>query len=294
MGANVHFLNRVVWFLKQILNPYFCNMKTFEDRLSSENSFFLLAGPCAIEGEEMALRIAEHMVKITDQLGIPYIFKGSFKKANRSRIDSFTGIGDEKALKILQKVGYEFGVPTVTDIHEVSDAAKAAAYVDVLQIPAFLVRQTDLVVAAAETGKYVNLKKGQFMSPESMQHAVRKVTDSSNDNVWITDRGTMFGYQDMVVDFRGIPVMKSFAPTILDVTHSLQQPNQASGVTGGRPEMIETMARAGVAAGVDGLFMETHFDTAQAKSDGANMLPLELMEGLLTRLHRLHQTVSSL
>ena len=294
MGANVHFLNRVDWFLKQILNPYFCNMKTFEDRLSSENSFFLLAGPCAIEGEEMALRIAEHMVKITDQLGIPYIFKGSFKKANRSRIDSFTGIGDEKALKILQKVGREFGVPTVTDIHEVSDAAKAAAYVDVLQIPAFLVRQTDLVVAAAETGKYVNLKKGQFMSPESMQHAVRKVTDSSNDNVWITDRGTMFGYQDMVVDFRGIPVMKSFAPTILDVTHSIQQPNQASGVTGGRPEIIETMARAGVAAGVDGLFMETHFDTAQAKSDGANMLPLELMEGLLTRLHWIHQTVSSL
>ena len=294
MGANVHFLNRVDWFLKQILNPYFCNMKTFEDRLSSENSFFLLAGPCAIEGEEMALRIAEHMVKITDQLGIPYIFNGSFKKANRSRIDSFTGIGDEKALKILQKVGHEFAVPTVTDIHEVSDAAKAAAYVDVLQIPAFLVRQTDLVVAAAETGKYVNLKKGQFMSPESMQHAVRKVTDSSNDNVWITDRGTMFGYQDMVVDFRGIPVMKSFAPTILDVTHSLQQPNQASGVTGGRPEMIETMARAGVAAGVDGLFMETHFDTAQAKSDGENMLPLDLMEGLLTRLHRLHQTVSSL
>ncbi|MEC8090101.1 MAG: 3-deoxy-8-phosphooctulonate synthase [Bacteroidota bacterium] len=269
-------------------------MKTFEDRLSSEGSFFLLAGPCAIEGEEMAMHIAEHMVKITDQLGIPYIFKGSFKKANRSRIDSFTGIGDEKSLKILQKVGREFGVPTVTDIHEVIDAAKAAAYVDVLQIPAFLVRQTDLVVAAAETGKYVNLKKGQFISPESMQHAVRKVRDSSNDNVWITDRGTMFGYQDMVVDFRGIPVMKSFAPTILDVTHSLQQPNQASGVTGGRPEMIETMARAGVAAGVDGLFMETHFDTAQAKSDGANMLPLDLMEGLLTRLHRLHQTVSSL
>ena len=294
MGANVHFLNRVDWFSKQILNTYFCNMKTFEDRLSSENSFFLLAGPCAIEGEEMALRIAEHMVKITDQLGIAYIFKGSFKKANRSRIDSFTGIGDEKALKILQKVGHEFGVPTVTDIHEVSDAAKAAAYVDVLQIPAFLVRQTDLVVAAAKTGKYVNLKKGQFMSPESMQHAVRKVTDLSNNNVWITDRGTMFGYQDMVVDFRGIPVMKSFAPTILDVTHSLQKPNQASGVTGGRPEMIETMARAGVAAGVDGLFMETHFDTAQAKSDSANMLPLKLMEGLLTRLHRLHQTVSSL
>ena len=269
-------------------------MKTFEVRLSSLNSFFLLAGPCAIEGEEMAMRIADHLVKITDQLGIPFVFKGSFKKANRSRIDSFTGIGDEKALKILQKIGREFSIPTVTDIHEIDDAKKAAEYVDVLQIPAFLVRQTDLVVAAAKSGKYVNLKKGQFMSPESMQHAVRKVTDSSNDKVWITDRGTMFGYQDMVVDFRGIPVMKAFAPTILDVTHSLQQPNQASGVTGGRPEMIETMARAGIAAGVDGLFMETHFDTAQAKSDGANMLPLNHMEGLLTRLHRLHQTVSSL
>lgn len=242
----------------------------------------------------MALRIAEQLVKITDQLGIPFVFKGSFKKANRSRIDSFTGIGDEKALKILQKIGREFSVSTVTDIHEMDDAKKAAAYVDVLQIPAFLVRQTDLVVAAANTGKYVNLKKGQFMSPESMQHAVRKVTNASNANVWITERGTMFGYQDMIVDFRGIPVMKSFAPTILDVTHSLQQPNQASGITGGRPEMIETMARAGIAAGVDGLFMETHIDPSSAKSDGANMLPLELMEGLLTRLHKLHQTVGLL
>ena len=269
-------------------------MKSFQDRLSTSNSFFLLAGPCAIEGEEMAMRIAEHMVKITEQLGIPFVFKGSFKKANRSRLDSFIGIGDEKALKILQKVGAEFGVPTVTDIHEADDAVKAAEFVDVLQIPAFLVRQTDLIVAAAKTGKYINLKKGQFMSPESMQHAVVKVTDSSNENVWITDRGTMFGYQDLVVDFRGIPVMKAFAPTILDVTHSLQQPNQASGVTGGRPEMIETMARAGIAAGVDGLFMETHFDTNQAKSDGENMLPLEHMEGILTRLYRLHQTAASL
>ena len=242
----------------------------------------------------MAMRIAEHMVKITEQLGIPFVFKGSFKKANRSRLDSFTGIGDEKALKILQKVGAEFGVTTVTDIHEADDAVKAAEYVDVLQIPAFLVRQTDLIVAAAKTGKYINLKKGQFMSPESMQHAVRKVTGSSNDKVWITDRGTMFGYQDMVVDFRGIPVMKAFAPTILDVTHSLQQPNQASGVSGGRPEMIETMARAGVAAGVDGLFMETHFDTNHAKSDGTNMLPLERMEGLLTRLHKLYQATTAL
>lgn len=242
----------------------------------------------------MALRIADHMVKLTDKLGIPYVFKASFKKANRSRIDSFTGIGNEKALQILQKVGQTFDVPTVTDIHEVEDAALAANYVDVLQIPAFLVRQTDLVVAAAKTGKYINLKKGQFMSPESMVHAVKKVTDSSNDNVWITDRGTMFGYQDMVVDFRGIPVMKQYAPTILDVTHSLQQPNQSSGVTGGRPELIETIARAGVATGVDGLFMETHFDPKNAKSDGANMLPLELAEGILTRLARLHQTVSSL
>ena len=269
-------------------------MKSFEHRLSTSNSFFLLAGPCAIEGEEMAMRIAEHMVKITEQIGIPFVFKGSFKKANRSRLDSFIGIGDEKALKILQKVGVEFGVPTVTDIHEADDAAKAAEFVDVIQIPAFLVRQTDLIVAAAKTGKYINLKKGQFMSPESMRHAVAKVTDSSNNKVWITDRGTMFGYQDLVVDFRGIPVMKTFAPTILDVTHSLQQPNQASGVTGGRPEIIETMARAGIAAGVDGLFMETHFDMKQAKSDSENMLPLEHMEGILTRLHRLHQTAASL
>ena len=269
-------------------------MKSFQDRLSTSNSFFLISGPCAIEGEVMAMRIAEHLVKITEQLGIPFVFKGSFKKANRSCLDSFTGIGDEKALKILQKVGAEFGVPTVTDIHEADDAVKAAEFVDVLQIPAFLVRQTDLIVAAAKTGKYINLKKGQFMSPESMQHAVVKVTDSSNENVWITDRGTMFGYQDLVVDFRGIPVMKAFAPTILDVTHSLQQPNQSSGVTGGRPEMIETMARAGIAAGVDGLFMETHFDTKHAKSDSGNMLPLELMECLLTQLHKLYQATTAL
>ena len=242
----------------------------------------------------MALRIAEQLVKVTDKLHIPVVFKGSFKKANRSRVDSFTGIGGDKALKILQKVGKTFDVPTVTDIHEVSDAEKAAQFVDVLQIPAFLVRQTDLVVAAAKTGKYINLKKGQFMSPESMEHAVRKVTDSGNDNVWLTDRGTMFGYQDMVVDFRGIPVMKSMAPTILDVTHSLQQPNQSSGVTGGRPELIETIARAGIAAGVDGLFMETHHDPSVAKSDGANMLPLHLLEGLLERLAILRKTVNEI
>lgn len=261
---------------------------------TNSNNFFLLAGPCAIEGEEMALRIAEKVIKITDALEIPYVFKGSFKKANRSRIDSFTGIGDENALKILRKVSETFDVPTVTDIHEVSDAAKAAEYVDVLQIPAFLVRQTDLVVAAAETGKVVNLKKGQFMSPESMKHAVQKVYDAGNQKAWITDRGTMFGYQDMIVDFRGIPTMRQFAPTILDVTHSLQQPNQSSGVTGGRPDMIETIARAGIVNNVDGLFIETHFDPANAKSDGANMLHLDHLERLLTNLVKIRKTITSL
>lgn len=269
-------------------------MDQFVKRQSESNQFFLLAGPCAIEGEDMAMRIAEQLVEVTDKLHIPLVFKGSFKKANRSRLDSFTGIGDEKALKILRKVGEAFNVPTVTDIHDVADATMAAEYVDVLQIPAFLVRQTDLVVAAAKTGKYVNLKKGQFMSPESMQHAVTKITESGNTNAWITDRGTMFGYQDMVVDFRGIPVMKSFAPTILDVTHSLQQPNQVSGVTGGRPELIETMAKAGIAAGVNGLFMETHHDPSSAKSDGANMLSLHLLEGLLTRLAILRKTINEI
>ncbi|WP_339663400.1 3-deoxy-8-phosphooctulonate synthase [Croceibacter atlanticus] len=260
---------------------------------TDSNNFFLLAGPCAIESEDMALRIAERVVEITNTLKIPYVFKGSFKKANRSRIDSFTGIGDEKALMILKKVSDTFDVPTVTDIHENSDAALAAEYVDILQIPAFLVRQTDLVVAAAKTGKVVNLKKGQFMSPESMQHAVKKVTDSGNNQVMVTDRGTMFGYQDMVVDFRGIPTMKQYAPTVLDVTHSLQQPNQTSGVTGGRPDMINTIARAGIAAGVDGLFIETHFDPANAKSDGANMLDLQYLESLLTNLTKLRQVVNT-
>ncbi|MGJ8659443.1 3-deoxy-8-phosphooctulonate synthase [Cellulophaga fucicola] len=261
---------------------------------TKSDNFFLLSGPCAIEGEEMALRIAEKIMTITDKLEIPYVFKGSFKKANRSRVDSFTGIGDEKALKILRKVSETFNVPTVTDIHEVSDASMAAEYVDILQIPAFLVRQTDLVVAAANTGKVVNLKKGQFMSPESMKHAVTKVTDSNNQQVMVTDRGTMFGYQDMIVDFRGIPTMKEFAPVVLDVTHSLQQPNQSSGVTGGRPDMIETIARAGIVTGADGIFMETHFDPANAKSDGANMLHLDHLEKLLTNLVAIRKTVNSL
>ena len=258
------------------------------------NNFFLLAGPCAIEGEDMAMRIAEKVLEITNTLEIPYIFKGSFKKANRSRIDSFTGIGDEKALKILRKVSETFKIPTVTDIHGVSDAEMAAAYVDVLQIPAFLVRQTDLVVAAAKTGKVVNLKKGQFMSPEAMGHAVQKVKDTGSDKAWITDRGTMFGYQDMVVDFRGIPTMKQYAPVILDVTHSLQQPNQSTGVTGGRPEMISTIARAGIVTGADGLFIETHFDPANAKSDGANMLDIANLEKLLTDLVAIRKTVNTL
>ena len=258
----------------------------------NSDQFFLLAGPCAIESEAMAFEIAEKVLTITDKLNIPFVFKGSFKKANRSRIDSFTGIGDEVALEILQKIGQKFNIPTVTDIHEASDAAKAAAYVDVLQIPAFLVRQTDLVVAAAKTGKVVNLKKGQFMSPESMQFAVQKVKDSGNDAAWITDRGTQFGYTDLIVDFRGVPAMRSIAPTVLDVTHSLQQPNQASGVTGGRPELIETIARAGIVNHMDGLFIETHPNPAKAKSDGANMLSLDLLEGMLERLTEIRKTIN--
>jgi 2-dehydro-3-deoxyphosphooctonate aldolase (KDO 8-P synthase) len=258
----------------------------------NSNNFILIAGPCAIEGEEMAFKIAEKILNISNKYKVPFIFKGSFKKANRSRIDSFTGIGDVKALEILRKVSSALDVPTITDIHEVKDAELAAKYVDVLQIPAFLVRQTDLVVAAAKTGKIVNLKKGQFMSPESMKHAVQKVKDSNNKNVLITDRGTMFGYQDMIVDFRGIPTMKSIAPTILDVTHSLQKPNQTSGVTGGVPEMIETIARAGVVNNIDGLFIETHFDPKNAKSDGANMLDLNLLENLISNLVEIRKTIN--
>ena len=259
---------------------------------TESGNFFVLAGPCAIEGEEMAMRIAEKLVLITDKLEIPFVFKGSFKKANRSRIDSFSGIGDEKALKILRKVSDTFHIPTVTDIHTNEDADKAAQYVDILQIPAFLVRQTDLLVAAAKTGKVVNLKKGQFMSPESMKHAVQKVLDCNNDTIMVTDRGSMFGYQDMIVDFRGIPTMQQYATTVLDVTHSLQQPNQTVGVTGGRPDMIETIAKAGIAVGVDGIFIETHFDPANAKSDGANMLHLDYFENVMSRLVAIRKTIN--
>ena len=266
-------------------------MITINDLNKSEN-FFLMAGPCVIEGEDMALRIAEKIVGITERLHIPYVFKGSYRKANRSRLDSFTGIGDEKALKILRKVSETFDIPTVTDIHETTEAAMAAEYVDVLQIPAFLCRQTDLLVAAAETGKIVNIKKGQFLSPGAMQFAVQKGVAAGNDNVMITERGTTFGYTDLVVDFRGIPQMQTFGfPVIMDVTHSLQQPNQTSGVTGGLPALIETIAKAAIAIGTDGLFIETHPEPSQAKSDGANMLRLDLLEDLLTRLVRLRQAI---
>ena len=266
-------------------------IQTIEDLTRSDN-FFLLAGPCVIEGEDMALRIAERVVKITDRLHIPYVFKGSYRKANRSRLDSFTGIGDEKALKVLEKVRKTFGVPVVTDIHAAAEADMAAAYVDVLQIPAFLCRQTDLLVAAARTGKIVNIKKGQFLSPAAMRFAADKVVEAGNSQVMLTERGVTFGYHDLIVDYRGIPEMQSFGhPVILDVTHSLQQPNQASGVTGGMPQLIETIAKAGIAVGVDGLFMETHENPAEAKSDGANMLKLDLLEDLLEKLVRIRQSI---
>ncbi|MDR3140713.1 MAG: 3-deoxy-8-phosphooctulonate synthase [Tannerellaceae bacterium] len=262
------------------------------DTYKNNQNFFLMAGPCVIEGEEMALRIAEKISEITRRLHIPYIFKGSYRKANRSRIDSFTGIGDEKALKILRKVNETFGIPTVTDIHESAEAAIAAEYADVLQIPAFLCRQTDLLLAAARTGKIVNIKKGQFVAPSGMQYAARKVADAGNKNVMITERGVTFGYTDLVVDFRSIPQMQQFGfPVVMDVTHSLQQPNQSSGVTGGMPGLIETIARAAIAVGADGLFIETHPEPDKAQSDGANMLRLDLLEGLLLKLIRIREAI---
>lgn len=264
------------------------------DHLDSGN-FFLLAGPCVVENEEITFGTAEKIKQITEKYKVPFIFKASYKKANRSRLDSFSGIGDEKALKILAKVRSEYKVPIVTDVHSIEEAIRAAEYVDVLQIPAFLCRQTELLIAAGQTGKVVNIKKGQFVSPESMQFAAQKVVESGNSRVFLTERGTTFGYQDLVVDFRGIPVMRSFGfPVVMDVTHSLQQPNQIVGVTGGKPEMIETIARAAIAVGADGLFMETHPNPSKALSDGANMLDLSLLDELLGRLVKLKQTINNL
>lgn len=261
-------------------------------RHADSGNFFLIAGPCAIESQEMAFDIAAQVYQICERLQIPYVFKGSYRKANRSRLDSFTGIGDEKALGILQAIGHQYSVPVTTDIHAEAEAQMAADYVDILQIPAFLCRQTSLLVAAAETGKVVNIKKGQFLSPEAMKFAMDKVIQAGNPNVLLTERGTTFGYQDLVVDFRGIPTMQSFGATVvLDCTHSLQQPNQASGVTGGQPALIETMAKAGIAAGADGLFIETHPRPHEAKSDGANMLPLHLLEPLLEKLVAIRRAV---
>ena len=266
-------------------------MFNLNELIINTKSFFLIAGPCAIESEEMAFKICEEINDVAKEFEINFVFKGSFKKANRSRLDSFTGIGDQKALEILKKVGNEFSVPTTTDIHEIEHAEYAADYVDILQIPAFLARQTDLIVAAAKTGKIVNIKKGQFMSPESMSFAVQKIKDSGNNDILITERGSTFGYQDLVVDFRGIPKMKKFAPVILDVTHSLQQPNQSSGVTGGQPELIETIAKAGIASGVDGIFIETHHNPSQAKSDGKNMLKLDQLRTLIEKLIKLKNAI---
>ena len=265
---------------------------TIRDLTSTEN-FFLLAGPCVIEGEDMAMRIAEHVMSLTADRNIPYVFKGSYRKANRSRLDSFTGIGDENALRVLRRVRETFNIPVVTDIHSAEEAEMAAEYVDILQIPAFLCRQTDLLVAAAKTGRVVNIKKGQFLSPDAMKYAAEKVvSEGGAGNVMLTERGTTFGYQDLVVDFRGIPQMKKFGyPVVMDITHSLQQPNQTAGVTGGMPEMIETIAKAAIAVGADGLFIETHENPAVAKSDGANMLRLDLLEGLLDKLLRVREAV---
>ncbi len=261
---------------------------------TGSGNFFMMAGPCAVESEEICVEIAEKVKSLSDKYQIPFIFKGSYRKANRSRLDSFTGIGDEKALEILARTGQKFGVPTVTDIHESDEAAMAANYVDVLQIPAFLFRQTDLLVAAAKTGKTVNIKKGQFAGPDAMKYARDKVYESGNSKVILTDRGNMFGYTDMIVDFRNITEMKKLGtPVVMDITHSLQQPNQAGGVTGGRPDLIETIARAAIAVGADGIFVETHPRPAQAQSDGANMLPMDQLDALLGRLTAIRKAIQT-
>ncbi|MBE0639879.1 MAG: 3-deoxy-8-phosphooctulonate synthase [Bacteroidales bacterium] len=258
----------------------------------NSGNFFLMAGPCVIENDQMPFQIAEKLLAITTQLKIPFIFKASYRKANRTKADSFTGIGDEHALELLKKVGETFDIPVVTDIHTSREAELASGYVDVLQIPAFLCRQTELLVAAANTGKTINIKKGQFLSPEAMKFAVDKIRNAGNENIILTERGTTFGYQDLVIDFRGIPVMQqNNVPVILDCTHSLQQPNQPAGVTGGRPDLIETVAKAAIAVGADGLFIETHPNPAQALSDGANMLKLDFMEILLEKLLKIRLAV---
>jgi 2-dehydro-3-deoxyphosphooctonate aldolase (KDO 8-P synthase) len=262
-------------------------------RHTNSGNFFLIAGSCVIESREMCFTIAEKIIAMTDRLKIPYIYKSSYKKANRSKHDSYTGIGDKAGLEIMRDLRKEFAIPVLTDIHTAEEAYFASQYVDILQIPAFLCRQTDLLVAAAKTGKVVNIKKGQFLSPESIKFAADKVVQSGNNRVILTDRGTMFGYHDLIVDFRGITEMKKFGfPVVLDVTHSLQQPNQDTGVTGGRPDMIETLARAAVAVGVDGLFIETHPEPMLAKSDGANMLRLDLLENMLEVLVKIKKTIN--
>jgi len=267
--------------------------KTLEDiRLKNEKNFFLIAGPCVLESEDMGMEIAGKIKEITQRLNIPYVFKASYKKANRSSINSFTGIGDERALISLNKIGQHYQLPVLTDVHTHEEAFQAAHYVDVLQIPAFLCRQTELLIAAANTGKCINIKKGQFLSPSAMRYAIEKVISNGNNHVWLTERGTTFGYGDLVVDYRGIPIMQSFdVPVVLDVTHSLQQPNQSTGVTGGLPHLIETIAKAGVAVGVDGIFIETHPEPSKAKSDGANMLHLEKLEQLLEKLLRIREAI---
>ena len=269
-------------------------MKQLFNKLSQHKNFFLLAGPCVVENTEMPLEIAQEVHHICQKLDIPYVFKASYRKANRSRLDSFTGIGDIKALQAIKKVSDTLNIPTVTDIHSAEEAKMAADYVDILQIPAFLCRQTDILVAAAKTGKIINIKKGQFLSAAAMQFAVQKVRESGNDTIMLTDRGNMFGYQDMVIDYRGIPEMqKNKVPVILDITHSLQQPNQAAGVTGGQPDLIETVAKAGIAVGVDGIFLETHPDPSKALSDGANMLKLDYLEELLVKLLKIRKAIKA-
>lgn len=263
----------------------------FTGQSYNENNFFLIAGPCVVESEELIMEIAEKVSGICKHLGIPYIFKASYRKANRTSASSFTGLGDETALKMIGNVKNRFGLPVTTDIHTAQEAGLASDYADILQIPAFLCRQTDLLIAAAQSGKIVNVKKGQFVSGEAMQFAVSKIKNAGNDKVMLTERGTTFGYQDLVVDYRNIPIMKQFAPVVMDCTHSLQQPNQASGVTGGNPQMISTIAKAAIAAGADGLFIETHPDPSKAKSDGANMLKLDLLEDLLKRLVLLRKAI---